>query len=106
MWMQESVRKGDLVLKKICGKINPADLLTKPRSIAEAIRLADALGYDIGIRRQRRGDAERDGDFTGFVRRMLRGADKEGNDLVDTEMWWERNMKGWWVFYRESIGSA
>ena len=96
LWMQEAVRKGDLVLVKICGKINPADILTKPKSIAEMIRLTDALWYEIKVREQRPGDMERDGGFTGFVKRMLRGADKDGEDHGETMMWWERNMRRWW----------
>ena len=43
LWIQDAVRKGDLVLRKINGKVNPADVLTKPKSAAEAMRLTDAL---------------------------------------------------------------
>jgi hypothetical protein len=81
-------------LIKICGKINPADVLTKPKSIAEAIRLTDALWYDIRVRKQRPGDVERDGGFTGFVKRLMRGADDGGGDRGDVMMWWERNLRG------------
>jgi hypothetical protein len=96
LWIQEAVRKGDLVLEKICGKINPADMLTKPKSVAEMIRLTDALWYDIKVRRQRAEDERRDGGFTGFVRRMLRGADKDGDDRAETMLWWKINMEVAW----------
>ena len=87
---------GHLALKKIFGKINPADVRTKPKSIAEMINLTDALWFEVKIRKQRPGDVSRDGGFTGFVSRMLRGTDKDGGDLEETAMWWERNLKEWW----------
>ena len=95
-WLQDAVRKGDLVLKKICGKINPADVLTKPKSIAEMIRLTDALWFEIRIRKQRPGDIDRDGGFTGFVKRLMRGAEDGGGDREDTMMWWEWNLRSRW----------
>ena len=91
--MQEAVRNGDLELIKICGKINPADILTKPKSIAEAIRLTDALWYDIKLRRQRPEDATKDGGFTGFVRRMMRGSEADEDERLETMMWWWNNVK-------------
>ena len=58
--------------------------------------MTDALWYDIEVRKQRLGDVERDGGFTGFVRRMLRGSDMEADDRVETMMWWERNRRRCW----------
>ena len=44
LWIQDVMRVGFITLKKICGKVNLADLMTKPKSAAEAARLSDALG--------------------------------------------------------------
>jgi hypothetical protein len=93
LWMQEAVRMGNLTLVKICGKINPADVLTKPKSIAESVRLTDALWYDIKVRKQRPEDMTRDGGFTGFVKRMMRGSDMEFDDRWETMMWWQNNAR-------------
>ena len=43
---------------------NPADVLAKPKAAAEAVRLSDALGYELKIKRPRKDDEERDGGFT------------------------------------------
>ena len=43
LWVQEKVRKGDLVVKKIAGTINPADVLTKPKSCNEFLSLMGPL---------------------------------------------------------------
>jgi hypothetical protein len=107
LWMQDAVRRGDLELIKICGKINPADVLTKPKSIAEAIRLTDALWYDIRVRKQRPEDVDRDGGFTGFVKRMMRGSEMEADDRVETMMWWQNNMKenkNYWEAVEAMVG--
>ena len=85
------------MLVKICGKINPADILTKPKSLAEMVRLTDALWYDIQLRRQRPGDQARDGGFTGFVTRMLRGTDLDEEGRNETLQWWQRNLEETWA---------
>ena len=36
LWLQEAVAKNKLELRKVLGKINPADLLTKILSLADA----------------------------------------------------------------------
>ena len=35
LWLQECVRRGKLVLGKVRGDINPADVLTKPKSLED-----------------------------------------------------------------------
>jgi hypothetical protein len=96
LWIQEAVRKGEVVLRKINGKVNPADVLTKPKSAAEAVRLTDALGFELMIRKQRVKDEERDGGFTGFTARMLRGSDETHAEKMETMAWWDRNLRKSW----------
>jgi hypothetical protein len=96
LWIQDAVRKGDLVLRKINGKVNPADVLTKPKSAAEAMRLTDALNYDLRIRKQRKGDEEKDGGFIGFTVRLMRGDDRTEAERMETLAWWEMNMRRCW----------
>ena len=50
LWIQELVKRGQVVLGKINGKVNPGDLMTKPKSAAEAARLTEAVGYELVIR--------------------------------------------------------
>ena len=45
LWVQEVVGKGRVIIKKVSGKINPADVLTKPLSF----RLAQDLLAPIGV---------------------------------------------------------
>ena len=80
LWIHEAVRNGDLMLVKICGKVKPADVLTKPKSLAEMVRLTDALWYEIRVRRQRPEDKMREGGFAGFVTRLMRDADTDEDD--------------------------
>ena len=35
LWLQECVRRGKVVLSKVRGDINPADVLTKPKSLED-----------------------------------------------------------------------
>ena len=37
LWLQECVRRGKVVLGKVRGDINPADVLTKPKSASEVV---------------------------------------------------------------------
>ena len=39
---------------KIDGKVNPADFLTKPKSVKETARLSEALNYDMNPRKATR----------------------------------------------------
>ena len=54
------------------------------------------LWYEIEVRKPRPEDEGRDGGFTGFVKRMLRGADKDGDDRAETLLWWKINMEAAW----------
>ena len=50
LWIQEIVKIRAIILKKIDGKYNPADFLTKPKSVKEMSRLSEALNYDMPSR--------------------------------------------------------
>ena len=39
LWLQEAVRKKKVVLSKVRGDINPADVLTKPKSLGDMKQL-------------------------------------------------------------------
>ena len=39
LWLQECVRRGNVVLSKVRGDINPADVLTKPKSLEDMRQL-------------------------------------------------------------------
>ena len=54
LWIQAAVRKGEIALRKIDGKVNPADVLTKPKNIKETARLTEALNYDMSPRKATR----------------------------------------------------
>ena len=49
-WLQDVVQKRGLVCKKIGGKVNPADALTKPTSAMIARNLLEGVGYHIKMR--------------------------------------------------------
>ena len=44
LWVQEAVAKGRIVMKKISGHYNPADVLTKPKERTELGRLLSYVG--------------------------------------------------------------
>ena len=90
---QDVVGAGLITLKKINGKVNPADLLTKPKSAAEAVRLSSALGYELVLRKGRVKGGE---TFTGFVKRLLRGDKRDEGDQLETFTWWIDRYKGNW----------
>lgn len=50
LWVQEAVRNGRIHLRKICGKVNPSDLLTTPTSHQDVTRLSGPIGYRLVIR--------------------------------------------------------
>ena len=54
LWIQSTVKKGEIKLMKIDGKVNPADFLTKPKSVKETARLSEALNYDMNPRKATR----------------------------------------------------
>ena len=35
LWLQECVRRGKVIVSKVRGEVNPADVLTKPKSLDE-----------------------------------------------------------------------
>ena len=45
LWIQDLVKQERVILRKINGKVNPADPLTKQKSAAEAVRLSASVGY-------------------------------------------------------------
>jgi hypothetical protein len=96
LWIQDAVRNGEIVLWKINGKVNPADVLTKPKSAAEAARLTDALGYESKMRKPRIQDEERDGGFTGFTARMMKGSKEADAEKMETMSWWDMNLRRSW----------
>ena len=51
-WIQQTVESGKIKLMKICGTVNPADFLTKPKSAKEMRRLSEALNYDMPTRKE------------------------------------------------------
>ena len=67
MWIQEAVRAGRIVIRKVRGVENPADILTKPRSIDEVEDLLKSIGgYMMDKKKddgkQRWADIESDGE--------------------------------------------
>ena len=51
LWIQSTVKKGEIKLMKIDGKVNPADFLTIPKSVKETWGLSEALKYDRRLRK-------------------------------------------------------
>ena len=91
LWIQESVRKGQLKLRKIDGRINPGDLMTKPKSAAEAIRLSELTSYSLVIRKARGAKEE---SFAGFLARIMKGSvDGEAGKDGTREWWIEKTVK-------------
>ena len=75
LWIQEIVKIRAIILKKIDGKHNPADFLTKPKSVKEMSRLSEALNYDMPSR----ADILEDGEAAGIeeVAKWMRQVLKE-----------------------------
>jgi hypothetical protein len=48
LWLQDRVRRGELRLVKVWGKENPADVLTKPMSFGDAMRLLSIVHLSSG----------------------------------------------------------
>ena len=89
--IQEIAKRGKIILKKINGKVNPADLLTKPKSAAEAVRLTEQVGYGLVMRENVKNET-----FTGFVKRIMRGDFDDPQDQDITREWWYENMSSKW----------
>ena len=73
LWIQEIVKNREILLRKIDGKVNPADFLTKPKSAKEMKRLSEALNYDM------------------LVRKELR--DEEGTGVMEVAQWMNEVME-------------
>ena len=93
LWVQELVKKGKITVMKVNGKVNPADLLTKPKSAAEAARLSAPVGYGMVIRRLAQGAAE---SFCGFVKRAMQGDRRGAAEKSVTLDWWYSTMYHQW----------
>ena len=52
LWLQEAVKNKKVELRKIAGNINPADVLTKPKSVKEAAALLESVGVHVRGRRE------------------------------------------------------
>jgi len=44
LWVQEKVRRGRLRVKKVLGKTNPADAMTKPMSRSDMMKVLEPVG--------------------------------------------------------------
>ena len=51
LWVQERVRRGDLGVKKVHGKVNPADLLTKHLNVVDMTKHVEFLGFETSASR-------------------------------------------------------
>ena len=84
------VKQGKVILKKISGKVNPADLLTKPKSAAEAVRLSASVGYGLVIRKWKNDNS------CGLLSRAIRGDSRTPEERSVTMDWWYANMRWKW----------
>jgi hypothetical protein len=92
LWVQDAVRSGLITLRKINGKVNPADLRTKPKSAAEATRLTSSLGYELTMKKR---SVEWE-TFTGMVRRWMKGDRRDAEEKAETMEWWiDRRLADW-----------
>ena len=56
LWAQDVVKRGQVKLEKVDGKINPADILTKPTSIGETNRrFGHFMTYEVITKKIRSG---------------------------------------------------
>ena len=100
LWIQGEVKSGRIAIRKINGKVHLADLMTKPKSAAEAVRLSEAIGYGLTIR----GPGSRGGgDFVGFVRHIMKGSRDDAEGKMETQMWWMEKM--WRKWYEKDVAS-
>ena len=78
---------------QVDGKINPADLLTKPKSAGEAARLSSELGYDLIIRKE----AKKDMNFAQLIASMMKGSKEDAASKAETHIWcYEELKEKWW----------
>ena len=90
LWIQDLVKQGKVILRKINGKVNPADLLTKPKSAAEAVRLSASVGYGIVIRKWQHDN------FCVVLNRAIPGDSRTPEERSETMDWWYSNMRWKW----------
>ena len=50
LWLQDAVRQQRLCLRKVPGVSNPADVLTKPKTLEDMCRLLDVVGVHLKAR--------------------------------------------------------
>ena len=93
LWIQDAVRRGLVKILKIDGKTNPADLMTKPKSAAEAVRLMGIVGYGLVMREAKKG---RPVNFTAFVNHLMKGSVESEEDQRCTRDWWQENLRWKW----------
>ncbi|MDA8583693.1 hypothetical protein N9L68_05650, partial [bacterium] len=57
LWLQQAVRDGRLCIRKILGTLNPSDILTKPKTLADLSDLLGRIGCKLvtGILEEARG---------------------------------------------------
>ena len=44
LWLQEKVKAGKIKMRKVAGEVNPANVLTKPKMLRDAIELLRPVG--------------------------------------------------------------
>ena len=49
LWLQEVVRKGRVIIKKVAGERNPADILTKPKNAADMMAKLGPVSAELGV---------------------------------------------------------
>ena len=57
LWVQEAVRRGRLRIKKVLGKTNPADAMTKPMSRSDMMKVLEPVGILLERSKSRADDA-------------------------------------------------
>ena len=77
-------------MRKISGKVNPGDLMTKPKSVAEAVRLTEAVGYGLVVRKWA------NETFSGLLSRAIRGDPRPPEEKSETMDWWYSHMRCRW----------
>ena len=51
LWLQEVKKSGKLNMKNILGTVNPADVLTKPKTLEEIRNLTKGIGMELLVRK-------------------------------------------------------
>ena len=51
LWLQEAVKEKRVEVRKVAGTLNPADVLTKPRSYRESVEVLESVGVRVRSRR-------------------------------------------------------